>query len=430
MRKFISVLLALLVLSTMLLPASLLVFAAEPTASISAPSEIRAGDTIKISFVVDGTDVFGLECNYQFDEKQVTLSGQPATSLSGWSIDSNSSSKKILVTDETQKNLLQSKKTVFTMSFKAVSNLAVGTSVTIKFSQIKIAYSDGGGIKEKSASDITYTKTVMPPKSNNANLKSLTVTGCDLSTPFSSSKTSYNLKSEVPYSVSTLDVKAAAEDANATVSVSGKNLTVGSNTVKITVTAENGTTKKTYSISVVRKQDPQYQSSDDATLSSITPSAGTLSPAFTSATTTYIIYVPFEQTSFHATALATHAKATVKEISEIPLEVGSNEMIIQVTSESGNTTDYHLYIYRLPVFEGTPPTIGEEPTDPVDNPQNGDNTDDPDEDTLPVIEPEPIIKTEYITEKIGVPFYLAIILGILGIGIGFTLAIAFIDKKI
>ncbi|HAZ20099.1 MAG TPA: hypothetical protein DCY75_08035, partial [Clostridiales bacterium] len=63
MRKFISVLLALLVLSTMLLPASLLVFAAEPTASISAPSEIRAGDTIKISFVVDGTDVFGLECN-------------------------------------------------------------------------------------------------------------------------------------------------------------------------------------------------------------------------------------------------------------------------------------------------------------------------------------------------------------------------------
>ncbi|HBE14582.1 MAG TPA: hypothetical protein DCY74_10470, partial [Clostridiales bacterium] len=128
MRKFISVLLALLVLSTMLLPASLLVFAAEPTASISAPSEIRAGDTIKISFVVDGTDVFGLECNYQFDAKQVPLSGQPATSLSGWSIDSNSSSKKILVTDETQKNLLQSKKTVFTMSFKAVSNLAVGTS--------------------------------------------------------------------------------------------------------------------------------------------------------------------------------------------------------------------------------------------------------------------------------------------------------------
>ena len=90
-------------------------------------------------------------------------------------------------------------------------------------------------------------------KSDNANLKSLTVVNYDLDPVFSSSVTSYTL--EVVNSVTSIEIKAEAEHEKATISIKGnENLEIGENTVTISVSAEDGTVK-IYEIKVIRKEE-------------------------------------------------------------------------------------------------------------------------------------------------------------------------------
>ncbi len=439
MKKFAFTLALMWIFTLIAAPFSFTAAAAStPSASLSAPSELRAGDTVKLEFVLNGDSICGMECKYAFDESQFSVSVDPKTSLSGWKMEHVAANKTIMVTDETQTHLINGKKTVFTVTFKAKTDLEAGETAKITFKGIKITVKDEsaiGGFSEKSHGDVTYEKTVATPKSNNANLKSLSISGYDFTTAFSASKTAYSLKDEIPYAVTKLTVSAATDDPNAKYSVSGTTLNEGNNTIRITVTAENGTTKKTYTISCTRQKNPNYQSSTDATLSELIPSAGTLSPAFDTEITSYIVYLPFEETYFNAEATATDTKATVTGLEEIPLEVGANTFTITVTAESGDVVTYTICAYRLPLFEGTPPVIASPDDKPsTDDTPNDESQDTPpaqdEQDTPPVQqEPQTIIQTEYVTEKVGVPFYLVAILGVIGIGIGFTLALAFMDRK-
>jgi len=97
--------------------------------------------------------------------------------------------------------------------------------------------------------------------SGDASLSSLAVSSGNLSPVFSSSTTSYMLS--VDNSVSSLAVTPTVNQVNALVKVNGVtvtsgqpstsiNLSVGSNTISVLVTAENGTTTNTYTISVTR----------------------------------------------------------------------------------------------------------------------------------------------------------------------------------
>ena len=87
---------------------------------------------------------------------------------------------------------------------------------------------------------------------NNA-LASLTVSGHNLTPTFSKFTYEYNLI--VKNSVSNITVKATPLDSTATVSGTGKKkLKVGSNTIKINVTAKNGAVK-TYVVTIVRQDE-------------------------------------------------------------------------------------------------------------------------------------------------------------------------------
>ena len=97
--------------------------------------------------------------------------------------------------------------------------------------------------------------------SGDASLSSLAVSSGNLSPVFSSSTTSYMYS--VDNSVSSLAVTPTVNQVNALVKVNGVtvtsgqpstsiNLSVGSNTISVLVTAENGTTTNTYTISVTR----------------------------------------------------------------------------------------------------------------------------------------------------------------------------------
>ncbi|MDR3148950.1 MAG: S-layer homology domain-containing protein [Oscillospiraceae bacterium] len=100
--------------------------------------------------------------------------------------------------------------------------------------------------------DSNVTVTVKTTVSSDATLKSLTLSEGTLSPAFSPSVTSYTVT--VANSVSDLTVNASANDINASVSGADLHLlTVGVNTIAITVTAEDGITTQVYTITVTRK---------------------------------------------------------------------------------------------------------------------------------------------------------------------------------
>lgn len=97
-------------------------------------------------------------------------------------------------------------------------------------------------------------------KSDNANLKSLSLSKGTLSPKFSASKTSYT--ATVANSVTEVKVYATAQDSGANVSVSGESaLKVGSNTRTVTVTAPSGA-QKVYTITITRSEEETVSEPD------------------------------------------------------------------------------------------------------------------------------------------------------------------------
>ena len=94
-----------------------------------------------------------------------------------------------------------------------------------------------------------------PPLGTDASFSSLSVTGATIDPAFSPSVTSYT--ATVPQSSSSVDVSATTNDGNATFTINGGTnatvpLAVGDNTITIVVTAEDGTTSRTYIVVVTR----------------------------------------------------------------------------------------------------------------------------------------------------------------------------------
>jgi hypothetical protein len=113
--------------------------------------------------------------------------------------------------------------------------------------------------------------------------------------------------------VEAITITVQAAQGGATVvnpAAEGKALNVGANTIAITVTSEDGASKKIYTI-VVTRQPEEYQASNDATLKALTLSAGTLAPAFAPETTDYAADVDYDVDSVTVTAEANNAKARV-----------------------------------------------------------------------------------------------------------------------
>lgn len=93
--------------------------------------------------------------------------------------------------------------------------------------------------------------------STDSNLQNLTPAGITLAPAFSSDVTNYS--ADVANSVNSTTVSAIAADSKATVTINGEavsskaiNLNEGSNTITVVVTAEDGITKKTYTITITR----------------------------------------------------------------------------------------------------------------------------------------------------------------------------------
>jgi hypothetical protein len=309
------------------------------TSSISGTSSAESGSTVTFSVNVSGSEgLTGFSANINTDSglTVTSVSGCP----SGWL---NTSTNNLIAMAGT--NTVTS----FSVTVKCTLSGNPGEKKSISISNVN--YTDANAA-DKGGSNSYASVVIATPKSSNCDLASLSVAGATLSPAFSASKTSYSI-GNVDFATTSLNISAKAADSGAKVQILANALSVGANTVSVKVTAANGAVK-TYKIGVTRAQDPNYVASSDATLSSITSSAGILSPAFSSAVTEYVIYVPFETQNI--TLGGTAASATAKGVTgadNAALKTGTNKFTVSCTAEDGKTTkSYTVYVVRMKKFTG------------------------------------------------------------------------------
>jgi gliding motility-associated-like protein len=239
-------------------------------------------------------------------------------------------------------------------------NLAVGANPI----DVKVTAQDGTTIK-------TYTITVTRAASTNADLSALSSTAGAIAPAFAAATTAYT--ASVTNATTSVTVTPTIADATATIEVrvnggayaavtsaaasSALNLTVGANPIDVKVTAQDGTTIKTYTITVTRA------ASTNADLSALSSTAGAIAPAFAAATTAYTASVTNATTSVTVTPTIADATATIEvrvnggayaavtsaaASSALNLAVGANPIDVKVTAQDGTTIKtYTITVTRV-----------------------------------------------------------------------------------
>jgi uncharacterized repeat protein (TIGR02543 family) len=214
------------------------------------------------------------------------------------------------------------------------------------------------------AATSTYTVTVTREAGTNsdASLSDLAISSGTLSPAFSVGTTNYTASVANSLSSGFTVTPTKSQSAATTVQYLGAtgttpftgDLGVGANIIRTVVTAQNGTTQQTYTVTVTRA------ASTDATLSDLALSSGTLSPAFASGTTSYTASVANSvSTGYGVTATKTQGVATTVQYLGATgttafagnLSVGANIIRTVVTAQDGTTTNtYTVTVTRAAQF--------------------------------------------------------------------------------
>ena len=363
MKKLVTIALALVLCVSVLCFTAL---AASASATLSGPDTVRAGDTITLTFKLNGKNVFGASGTLSYDSSVLELKGTEQKIKSPWVVEFNGDT--FVAYDNNLSNPINKNTDVFTVKFKVKSNVAVGTKITVSYTGVTAS----DGTADANIGKVTYTCTIAAPKSTENTLSGLTVSNATISPAFSADVTSYT--AEVPFEISKLDIKATAKDSKAKVSIDNPELVPGGTTkVTVTVTAESGD-KKTYTISVKRGQDPNYVPSGVNDLASIVVDGYVLSPVFSADNQSYVIWLPYETESVVVSGVAAHNLATVEVIGGENLVAGAdNEIQVICTAENGEKKVYTVIAKRAATHGEQPseptqpsePSIPSEPTEPT-----------------------------------------------------------------
>lgn len=228
-----------------------------------------------------------------------------------------------------------------------VTSIYEGGNSTITIDSI-FFYDENG--KESSVTPITNTIRIA---STNNDLSSLSLSTGNLSPVFSNNITSYSAIIDA----SAVTINARASSSYAKISGIGKvNLNYGSNTYRVVVTSESGTTK-TYNINIVRPNNTNNNTSDTsntdnntATLSSnnylsnITLSNGNIN--FNKNITEYNIIVDYQVSNIEVIATAEDSKSKIEITGNTNLEIGNNIIEIKVIAEDNSTRIYKINVEK------------------------------------------------------------------------------------
>lgn len=234
----------------------------------------------------------------------------------------------------------------YTTDSDIIGNLKKGESIT------RTGIGDNGWSKVTFDGSTGYIKTSLlteeePSKSSDKALKTLEITPEGLDPEFNPETTTYTL--EVGADVEKLDIKAAPNDENATVEITGNDsLKPGDNVIKIVVTAQDET-ERTYTINVKK------QESSELGLTSIKVNGYTLSPTFSSNVYEYKLNVLDPSvTKLDVTAITNVENASVEISGNNNLKDGENTVVITVTSEDGSEkVIYQIYVNKTAMATGT-----------------------------------------------------------------------------
>ena len=236
-----------------------------------------------------------------------------------------------------------------------VVGLVVGSANVIA---VVVTAQDGGATQ-------TYTVTVTRAGSADATLSALSLSGVTLTPAFAAGTTAYT--ASVEHAVAETKVTATARAENASVEVTPEDaddqtlgdqvvLAVGETTISVAVTAEDGETTQTYTVTVTRA------ASSNASLSSLSLSGVTISPAFASGTTAYTASVANSVTETTVTATTAAGAAyevqlngVVDEDGIVGLVLGSGNVVaVVVTAQDGQTTQtYTVTVTRAGSADAT-----------------------------------------------------------------------------
>lgn len=330
----------LIILSTIFIFTS--VNAATATVEFGGSSTVNVGDNITISMYISNVNdavggIVSVGGNLTFDNEYLEYVSSTGAS-SPYTFQINTNANYIIAgLDPTLSNGITTKTQVFTFVFKAKKEGT--TKVTLTNQKLSDTTA------KISANVIDKIITIggnSSTKSSDANLKSLSVDGYDLSSPFNPDTLSYEVT--VPSDVTEVNISGSKSDNGASITGLGKiTLTGDETTDSIKVTAEDGTTK-TYTIKI--KKASKNEKSSDGTLKSLDVSGYTLSPRFNKDVTTYSMKVSNNITALKVSALPTDDKATVQITGNSGWKEGVNTITIKVTAEDGTTNTYTVNVTR------------------------------------------------------------------------------------
>lgn len=184
------------------------------------------------------------------------------------------------------------------------------------------------------------SKTIKVADGNNY-LSSITLSEGTID--FDKSKTTYEIKN---INGSTIEIGANAESSYAKLSgdTGKKNLKLGLNTFKITVTSESGV-NRIYTLNIYRNDNRDKTN----TLSSLEVENNKITPEFNKNTVNYTLTVKKDVTSVKINATLESDKSSFNKgygPRTVNLNYGVNSVLIKVTSESGAVKTYTIKITR------------------------------------------------------------------------------------
>lgn len=259
----------------------------------------------------------------------------------------NKANYKIAGLDTTLDNGIKDTTSVFTFVFKALKT----GSTNISFTQGKLTDASSVVTTSYTSKSITITGAL----SSNNNLASLKVEGYTITPTFDKATVNYSLT--VPNSVSSVNIVATAEEATSTISGTGtKTVSVGNNTMPITVTAENGSSK-TYTIIIKREAEAKVETSTNNTtqtvkssdnyLKTLSINNGELSPKFDKSINSYDITISSDINSLDIDYITNNTKSKVLiEGNKDLLPNKTNIVTIKVTAEDNSTRVYTINVVK------------------------------------------------------------------------------------
>ena len=183
-----------------------------------------------------------------------------------------------------------------------------------------------------------YTVNIKRKGSSNTNLLYLTSTDGELEPLFDNSIDEYVM--HLPNYKTKLALAYEAEH-NATVTILDNDLVAPESTVKVLVTAEDGT-QRTIEIKVYLEDGGYFNSR----LANLEVTEGTISPKFDPDTYDYTLTVNQDVTTAHIVATPEESTSTISGDGPFELVLGRNKTSVVVTALDGTTTTYNLIIFR------------------------------------------------------------------------------------